>query len=566
MSLATYSKELSIYNAEDEYSSPVSISISTKNPTHGRITWSGDGKWLSVAPYDEGNGPLPIFKFSDNELKPMKYILLPNVTSASFFNWTNRILAVGNKSGEIFVWDVIDKKISVKVEYVESQPVDFVSVNSDDTYLATGSLSSNKICIHSLKTNKVVNKICLPKSKQTSSVKFCLCKKNYLGASSIDSTVCVWDITASDFIFKNCHAHTGACMDISFSPINYDVIASVSLTKTLKIYDIREKKSILDVNLEEPLNCVDIILNGDKVALGTTGGSVIIYDLRADKVLQTIKAHNGPVLSVKIQNLKIAKSYREVEMNTPDIIENPSKTLDISVMDVFSPISRNFDKDLSVNFNNHTTSLVRPQSTPNFVITKVNSSTPYEDSFFKKVLSPLPIQKSAFLGSTSQSSPNLYPIDEKTNSSNQSNLKLSDISIKKEILGVNGIGEGDGFNTDNSKERNLYYSDVISEIQNCKEAVLSEINSLKKEVIDIKCNFDDRFKTLENNYENLKKIITEDIQQSILTGNCNTKIEHSCQRILLNELNESFINAEAKIREEIKQNALRLKHIYDQVK
>lgn len=568
MSLATYSRDLKVFSAEDEYSLPVSVSVTTRNPTHGRITWSGDGKWLSVAPLDHGGGPLPIFKYSNKQLHPLKYITLSNIRSASFFNWTNRNIAVGNESGEIFVWDIKDKKIAVKVEYIEKHPVDLIAINSDDTYLASASLITNKICLHGLKTNKVVNTICLPKSKQTSSLKFCLCKKNYLGASSIESTICVWDITRSEFIFKIIQAHTGACTDISFSPINYDVIASVSLTKTLKLYDIREKKSILDVNLGEPLNCVDIILNGDKVAAGTTGGSVIIYDLRADKVLQTFKAHEGPIFSVKTQNLKIAKSYKEIEMNTPDTIEIPSKTLDISVMDVFSPIIRPNEKDNLLTSSNQF-KFVPSQSTTNLELNNTDSPSPYDDSFLRKVMSPVLQQKSMYLIPTSQSSPYLLPISEASDAVVESETRTNLAnSIKKEIPSIIGPG-GDnatGFQVDNATERNMYYSDVISEIRTCHQAILNEIGLVRREVNEIKNNFENRFKVLEENCESLKKLLVDDIKQEIYFGNCDSKMEHSCQRILINELNESILASEEKLNAEIHLNALRLMHIYEAVK
>ncbi|KAK6632725.1 hypothetical protein RUM43_013495 [Polyplax serrata] len=598
MSLATYSQELKVFSIEDEYSSPVTASITTVNPTHGRITWSGDGKWLAVAPVDRVRGPLPIFKYSNKQLQPMRYITLTNVASASFFNWTNRNIAVGNESGEIFVWDIKDKKIATKVEYTENHSVDLIAVNSEDNYIASASLTTNKICLHGLKTNKVINTFCLPKSGQTSSLKFCLCKKNYLAASSLESTICVWDIMRSDYVFKKLKAHEGACTDISFSPINFGVIASVSLTKTLKMFDIRECKSVLSVNIGEPMNSVDIILNGDKVALGTTGGSVIIYDLRVSKVLQAFKAHSGPVLCVKTQNIKIAKSYTEVEMSTPDAVENPSKTLDLSVMDIFSPIMRsNPKKDVSNCLLSQSKTLP-VHSTPNLALnTTTESPSIYDDSFLKKVLSPLPQHKSTHsLSHTGHASPNaiaynetpsnnannnnnnysssiLFPIIEKPDSAEQIDCNLN-VPVKTMVeppeinspnVNVNG-GCGDGFHSTNSENRNLYYNDIVSEIRSCQNSILNEINSVRQEMKEMRNDFDKKFKLLKENCDSLRILVKDDVQQEIYTANCNSKIENSCQRILLNELNESVLASEEKITNEIKLNALRLMHIYEVIK
>lgn len=560
MSLATYAQDLKVFNNEDNYSSPLSVPVSKKQSTHANITWSGDGKWLSIAPLDHGGGPLPIFKYYNKQLQPLKYITLSNITSASFFNWTNRNIAVGNCNGEIFVWDVKDKKITTKVEYAESQPVDLISVNSDDSYIASGSLTSNKICLHSLKTNKVVNTFCIPKSKQSSSLKFCMSKKNFLGASSIESTICVWDIVKSEFEFKSLQSHSGACTDISFSPINYVVLACVSLTKTLKIFDIRERKVILDKNIGEPLTCVDIILDGDKVAMGTTGGSVIIYDLRAEKILKNFKAHDSPVLSLKTQSLKIPKSYKEVEINSPDVVDNLSKTLNISVMDAFSPIAV---KDVSNGFNSKTVSF---QSISNIRLNTTGSPTPYEDSFLRKVVSPLPQQKSVYLIPKSHSSPYLCTISETPQSdmSDQQTEVLSKVS-KTEISNV-AEGSGDGFHTDSPAERNLYYSDIVSEIRTCHKEVLNEVSLIKQELSEIKNNFEVKFKAQQENYESLKRLLMDSIKEEIVAGNTDAKIEHTCQRLLINELNDGILERDEKLNAEIRLNAFRLMHIYEMLK
>lgn len=571
MSLASFSKELKLFDIESGYTLTTSILLQEEKENFGRITWSGDGKWLSVTPSLSTLSSLPIIKFKDKQLIPFKHVSIPaKVRSASFYNCTNRNIAFGNDSGEIFIWDIKEKKVSTKVETHGSKinNVDFITISTDDKYLASGSLDSNSVALHGLKTNKLMESYTVPNSEHISGLCFCASKKNYLAASSYESTICIWDIVKSDYVFKCLNAHLGACTDISFSPVNYSVLASVGLTKTLKMYDWREKKPILEGGLGEPAKCVDFLVGGDKVVAGTVNGSIIVYDLRASAIFHHFKAHEDSVLCVKSHPMKVPKTYDDVDINTPDVVEVKNKTLDISVIDILSPVPLSADR-LQVNNSSKRKSF---HSTPRLVLDKSDSVGPY-DSFLSKVISPcVETKKVSSLSPFTRSSPVSDVHYSPALRFSRESPELSRIKEESPNTLIDEGGLGDGMNNGTVINFNLVTKEILQELKSIRNHqeesgkklsdIQSQVESVKNDVSAVREDLENKYKSLLNEHESLKELVQNEIKQEVYAGNCQSKIEHISQRILINEVNNTFVEGYDYIAEELKLNASRLNHIY----
>ncbi|KAL0277045.1 UNVERIFIED_CONTAM: hypothetical protein PYX00_004466 [Menopon gallinae] len=533
MSIATFSDEIRIFSGSETFELVASSPVTKSVGTFGNISWSGDGNWIVVTPMNIWKRPLPVYKLSKCLLVPWKYVPLETISSASFFNWTNRNIAIGTDDGYIYVWDVKKHKIAFYAGAELKHSVDHISINGDDSFLASGSLNSSKVNVHSLQTKKVMHTFNVPNSEHTSSISFCPSKRSYLASCSYESTVCVWDIVKCDFIFKALNAHVGAVTGVSFSPINYSVLSSVGLTKKIKMYDLREKSAILEIDVEESMHCVEMMENGDKVIVGTGGGSVILYDLRTNKLYSQFKAQNGPVLSLKRQIMNRPKAYQEVDLNTPDSMEKVNKTLDLSVMDIFSPIYK------------PTNASTYSEKTETFVATPENEkdnklALTYNDSFLAKMLSPksekilmsTPNEVSATkIKIECNSDCTLGPVEEEPADTKEETLNFE--------TGEEAVSGCDIPSSDPCLQSILTEIKMIrKEQQDANKAFADRISSIERELNDMRTDIRDVSPRIQENYENLVEILINGIKQEIYTGNCDGKLEHICQRLLMNNISE----------------------------
>ena len=88
-------------------------------------------------------------------------------------------------------------------------------------------------------------------------------------------------------------------MGIAFSPINDTLALSVGLDKKFFCCDTKTKKQIMSIQAEAPLTSADFDHDGISIAVGTSRGRLLIYDLRSPKTpVHNIAAHNSSVTSV----------------------------------------------------------------------------------------------------------------------------------------------------------------------------------------------------------------------------------------------------------------------------
>ena len=111
-----------------------------------------------------------------------------------------------------------------------------------------------------------------------------------------------WDCNTNKNVFS-LSAHMAPVKDISFSPINANLLLSVGLDKNLVCCDPTTKKTVMTLKCEYPLTCVDFQQNGVSLAVGTSHGKILQYDLRHPKAPECcITAHTSSVCSAVFKN------------------------------------------------------------------------------------------------------------------------------------------------------------------------------------------------------------------------------------------------------------------------
>ena len=107
-----------------------------------------------------------------------------------------------------------------------------------------------------------------------------------------------WDCNTNKNLFT-LSPHMAPATAITFSPINDTLALSVGLDKRLVCCDTKARKQIMMIQCEAPLTSADFDQDGVNLAVGSSRGKILVYDLRKPKApLHNIAAHNSTVTSV----------------------------------------------------------------------------------------------------------------------------------------------------------------------------------------------------------------------------------------------------------------------------
>jgi len=245
------------------------------------------GKDKVVLSYSKNN------KYTSQEVSTQG-IVLP--TRLQFPKTTQKHLMI-SAGCDLHVYDIAKSK--VRKSFSLKSSITSFTVNHCDAYIAAG-CSDGSLNLVTLATNMVSAPMVAPKcgGQRITCVKYSSVKPSFLGTSCQSGVLSFWDCNANKNIF-NLTPHSAPASAITFSPINDTLALSVGLDKRLVCCDTKTKKVIMSIQCENPLTAADFDLDGVSMAVGTSRGKVLVYDLRSPKTpIKSLTAHNTSVTSL----------------------------------------------------------------------------------------------------------------------------------------------------------------------------------------------------------------------------------------------------------------------------
>jgi len=211
----------------------------------------------------------------------------------------------------LHVYDIAKSKVRKTIS-LKSNITSF-AVNHCDAYTAVG-CSDGSLNLLTMASNQVSSPMVAPRcgGQKVTSVKYSSVKPSFLGSSCESGVISFWDCNSNKNIF-NLTPHCAPVTAITFSPINDTLALSVGLDKKLVCCDTKTKKLIMSIQCENPLTAADFDLDGVSMAVGTSRGKVLVYDLRSPKTpIKTFIAHNTSVSSMVFKHKVDRKQVAQV--------------------------------------------------------------------------------------------------------------------------------------------------------------------------------------------------------------------------------------------------------------
>eukprot|EP00092_Neocalanus_flemingeri_P037039 GFUD01040322.1.p1 GENE.GFUD01040322.1~~GFUD01040322.1.p1 ORF type:complete len:733 (-),score=287.32 GFUD01040322.1:364-2508(-) len=298
--LATSGDELKIWDTHSflplhQYTSPTHPGSSISSSLTSNC-WSSDTS--CVASIVKGRDRV-VLSYSKNNKYTSQELTTQGITGPTVLQFpktTQKHLMI-SAGPDLHVYDIAKSK--VRKSFSLKSNITSFTVNHCDAYIAVG-CSDGSLNLATLATNQVSSPMVAPRcaGQKVTSVQYSSVKPSFLGSSCESGVLSFWDCNASKNIF-NLTPHCAPATAITFSPINDTLALSVGLDKRLVCCDTKTKKVIMSIQCENPLTAADFDLDGVSMAVGTSRGKVLVYDLRSPKTpIRSLTAHNTSVTSL----------------------------------------------------------------------------------------------------------------------------------------------------------------------------------------------------------------------------------------------------------------------------
>ncbi|XP_013878440.1 protein NEDD1 [Austrofundulus limnaeus] len=214
---------------------------------------------------------------------------------------SSQFLVSGGLDHCVHIWDLKSKRLHRSLKD-HKEEVTCVSFNANDSCVVSGSTSGDLV-LHSLTTILSSRAFGHGSNQPIHDLRLSTVKRSLLGSVSDSGTVVLWDSNTQRELQVFDSAHKAPGSGLAFSPTSDLLVVSVGLDKKIVCYDTASKIVLRTIRVESPLTCVDFMLDGTGLVVGSTQGKIYQYDLRNTSTpTKTTVAHKTSVTCLRFQS------------------------------------------------------------------------------------------------------------------------------------------------------------------------------------------------------------------------------------------------------------------------
>ncbi|KIZ05202.1 hypothetical protein MNEG_2756 [Monoraphidium neglectum] len=245
------------------------------------LDWSGNNKVLAVA-----GDKAQITMVGGG--KVIGYV--PEVPEASLsgvtamrFSADSKRLAIGCTNRALHIRDLRSQGAGNKCIIDHKAPVAALAISPDDSLLVSSS-AGGQVMLHDFKTGAKLASLAHDGAARSAALQFCASDADRLATASDDGGVAVWSVAARAARHELRRLHRGGATGVRFAPDSPHVLYSCGKDGRLLVLDTRQptqqQQETLAAQASQPLTCLDARFDARSLAVGTSGGAVLVFDLR----------------------------------------------------------------------------------------------------------------------------------------------------------------------------------------------------------------------------------------------------------------------------------------------
>lgn len=220
--------------------------------------------------------------------------LTDNIISTFHTENPSKILFDGNKNliisgNEISSWSIDGNLIDIIQDQISTD----ITVNTSNQFLATSSLSGI-VSIIDISANEIIRVFDVGHSAAVRSLTFSANGKHLLSVSD-DGKIIKWDVARNVSKFGEIILNIDGIPVVSFSPRGNQFAASSS--GQVQIFDTNSKELVATLEIGKHISCFTFNPDGDYLSLGTSDGSVQIWDIYQNRMVSENTITDGTPIS-----------------------------------------------------------------------------------------------------------------------------------------------------------------------------------------------------------------------------------------------------------------------------
>lgn len=205
---------------------------------------------------------------------------------AMHWSTDRRHLVSASQDGKLIIWDAYTTN-KVHAIPLRSSWVMTCAYSPSGNYVACGGLDN--ICsIYNLSAREGPTRVARELSGHSGYLSCCrFINDRRILTSSGDMTCVLWDIETGSKVHDFAD-HLGDVMSLSLNPIDNNMFVSGACDAFAKVWDIRQQKCTQTFAAHDSdINAVQFFPNGNAIGSGSDDASCRLFDLRADRELQS---------------------------------------------------------------------------------------------------------------------------------------------------------------------------------------------------------------------------------------------------------------------------------------